>query len=77
MTIVTVVEMPEFQRRARAIMSDAERMELIDFIARNPLSADCFAIACRAMDGAESQSAAASENSVLPGPAVVKAAVTG
>jgi hypothetical protein len=38
MTIVTVVEMPEFQRRARAIMSDGERMELIDFVARNPMS---------------------------------------
>ena len=38
MTIVTVVETPEFQRRARAIMSDGERMELIDYVARNPLS---------------------------------------
>jgi len=38
MTIVTVVEMPEFQRRARAIMSDGEHMELIDFVARNPVS---------------------------------------
>lgn len=38
MTIVTVVEMPEFQRRARAIMSDAERLDLIDFVARNPMS---------------------------------------
>lgn len=36
MTIVTVAETPEFQRRARAIMNDAERMALIDFIARNP-----------------------------------------
>ncbi|GGB63732.1 hypothetical protein GCM10011316_39450 [Roseibium aquae] len=36
MTIVTVAETPEFQRRARAIMSDDERMALIDFIARNP-----------------------------------------
>ena len=36
MTIVSVVETLEFQRRARAIMSDAERMELIDFVARNP-----------------------------------------
>jgi hypothetical protein len=36
MTIITVVETPEFQRRARAIMSDEERMALIDFIARNP-----------------------------------------
>jgi len=36
MTIVTVAETPEFQRRARAIMSDEERMALIDYIARNP-----------------------------------------
>lgn len=36
MTFVTVVETPEFQRRARAIMSDAERLALIDFVARNP-----------------------------------------
>jgi len=38
MTIVAVVEMPEFQRRARAIMSNAERTEVIDFVARNPMS---------------------------------------
>lgn len=36
MTVVTVVETPEFQRRARALMSDEERMALIDFVARNP-----------------------------------------
>lgn len=36
MSIVTVAETPEFQRRARAIMSDEEPMALIDFIARNP-----------------------------------------
>ena len=36
MSIVTVAETPEFQRRARAIMSDEERLALIDFIARNP-----------------------------------------
>lgn len=36
MSIVTVAETPEFQRRARALMSDEERMALIDFIARNP-----------------------------------------
>lgn len=36
MTIVTVAETPEFQRRARGNMSDEERMALIDFIARNP-----------------------------------------
>lgn len=38
MTLVTVVETAEFQRRARAIMSDAERLELIDFVARNPVT---------------------------------------
>ncbi|MDE0705459.1 MAG: type II toxin-antitoxin system RelE/ParE family toxin [Rhodospirillaceae bacterium] len=38
MTIVTVVETLEFERRARAIMGDEERMELIDFVARNPMS---------------------------------------
>jgi hypothetical protein len=36
MAIVTVVETPEFQRRARAIMSDEERLALIDFVARTP-----------------------------------------
>jgi hypothetical protein len=38
MAIVTVVETAEFQRRARAIMSEAERLELIDFVARNPMT---------------------------------------
>ncbi len=38
MTIVTVVETPEFQRRARAIMSEDERFALIDHIARHPIS---------------------------------------
>ena len=36
--IVTVVETPEFQRRARSLMSEAERLALIDFVARNPLT---------------------------------------
>lgn len=36
MSIVTVVETPEFQRRARNIMSEDERLALIDFVARNP-----------------------------------------
>ena len=36
MIIVIVVELPEFQRRARSLMSEAERMALIDFVARNP-----------------------------------------
>jgi hypothetical protein len=38
MAIVTVVETPEFERRVRAIMSDDERMALIDYVARNPMS---------------------------------------
>ena len=32
----TVAEMPEFQRRAKAIMSDEERVGAIEFIAANP-----------------------------------------
>ncbi|MGO4917344.1 type II toxin-antitoxin system RelE/ParE family toxin [Pseudogemmobacter sp. W21_MBD1_M6] len=36
MTLITVAETPEFQRRARTIMSDQERMALIDYVARNP-----------------------------------------
>lgn len=38
MSIVTVVETPEFQRRARSLMSEAERLALIDFVARNPMT---------------------------------------
>ena len=38
MRIVTVVETPEFQRRARSLMSEVERQALIDFVVRNPLS---------------------------------------
>ena len=34
----TVAEMPEFQRRAKAIMSDEEREAAIRFIAANPLT---------------------------------------
>jgi hypothetical protein len=34
----TVVELPEFLRRAKAIMSDEERLAIIDFIAANPES---------------------------------------
>ena len=34
-TLQTVVELPEFQRRAKAIMSDNERMSLIGYIAAN------------------------------------------
>ena len=36
MTIITVAETEEFQRKARALLSEEERTELIDFIARNP-----------------------------------------
>ncbi len=32
----TVVELPEFLRRAKAIMSDDERMALVNYIAANP-----------------------------------------
>ncbi|WP_127903657.1 type II toxin-antitoxin system RelE/ParE family toxin [Solirhodobacter olei] len=32
----TVVELPEFQKRARAIMSEQERKAAIDYIAANP-----------------------------------------
>jgi len=38
MAVVTVVETPEFERRAKALMSDDERMALIDFVARHPLA---------------------------------------
>lgn len=32
----TVVELPEFLRRARAIMSEEERAALVDYLAANP-----------------------------------------
>jgi hypothetical protein len=32
----TVVELPEFIRRAKAIMTDDERLALVDYIATNP-----------------------------------------
>lgn len=32
----TVVELPEFLRRAKAMMSDEERAALVDYIAANP-----------------------------------------
>jgi hypothetical protein len=34
---VTVVELEEFQRRAKDLLSDAERTELIDAVGANPL----------------------------------------
>lgn len=36
MSLQTVAEMPEFQRRAKAVMSEAERESTIEFIATNP-----------------------------------------
>lgn len=35
-SLQTVVELPEFLRRAKAIMSDGERAALVDYIAANP-----------------------------------------
>ena len=63
MAVVTVVETPEFQRRARSLMSEAERLELIDFVARNPMTG------CR--------SVGAFGNSVLPGMVAERVAATG
>jgi hypothetical protein len=34
--IAEVVEMPDFMRRAKSLMTDVERMELIDLLARDP-----------------------------------------
>ena len=39
MTILqTVVELPEFLRRAKAIMTEAERFNLVNYVATNPKS---------------------------------------
>lgn len=35
-SLQTVVELPEFLRRAKAIMSDEERAALVDYVAANP-----------------------------------------
>jgi hypothetical protein len=35
----TVVELPEFLRRAKAIMSEDEQAALVDFVAANPEAA--------------------------------------
>lgn len=35
-TLQTVVELPEFLRRAKGIMTDDERTALVDFVAANP-----------------------------------------
>ncbi len=34
--LVTVAELPDFQRRAKALLSEAERNEVIDHLAANP-----------------------------------------
>lgn len=34
--LVTVVELPDFTRRAKAVMTEAERIALIDHLAANP-----------------------------------------
>lgn len=34
--LVTVVELPDFSRRAKAVMTEAERIALIDHLAANP-----------------------------------------
>lgn len=36
MALQTVVELPEFIRRAKSIMTDDERMALVDYVAGNP-----------------------------------------
>lgn len=36
MALQTVVELPEFLRRSKAIMSDAERVALVTYLAANP-----------------------------------------
>lgn len=36
----TVIESPTFQKQAEKIWSDDERLEFIDWIARNPLAGD-------------------------------------
>ena len=46
MTIVTVVETPEFQRRARDLLPEADRLALIDFVARNPTTGVSIGAAC-------------------------------
>ncbi|MES2434403.1 MAG: type II toxin-antitoxin system RelE/ParE family toxin [Pseudomonadota bacterium] len=38
MKLETVIEMPDFQRRAKAVMSEAERTELVNYLAANPLA---------------------------------------
>ena len=34
--LITIVELPEFQRRAKGLLSEDERAELITFVAANP-----------------------------------------
>ena len=35
-SLQTIVELPEFLRRAKAIMTDGERVALVDYVAANP-----------------------------------------
>lgn len=35
-SLQTIVELPEFVRRAKAVMNDEERMALVNYIAANP-----------------------------------------
>jgi hypothetical protein len=37
---LTVVETPQFPRQADAVWTEAERVEFVDFIARNPETRD-------------------------------------
>jgi hypothetical protein len=43
--IATVVETPEFIRRAEKLMTDDEREELLDYLARNPKAGNIVAVA--------------------------------
>ncbi|MFT5130626.1 MAG: hypothetical protein ACI8W8_004257 [Rhodothermales bacterium] len=61
MRLQTVVELPEFQKRAKAIMSDQEREAAINYVAANPA-------------GLEFLSAAACAKSVYLGKAAAKVA---
>jgi hypothetical protein len=36
MQMRTVVELPDFERRAKAVMSDAERMAIVSYLAAHP-----------------------------------------
>lgn len=36
MALITVVELPEFLRRAKAIMSENERLDIVEYLAADP-----------------------------------------